>query len=167
MYQHGTGEYLSKQDLHSVQGLIKGRTNSYNPSNRELKNDSKNIQNNFHNAAMLQKVTLNRNFNNNSARKQDGNLNTFDDRRSTASSVNMMQFGSSKGNKSAGHKNYLQNMLINRMTKRFPDVDEGTRRQIEAEVSLFISSEYVTKESMRQLEQKIARNFNPAFASAQ
>ena len=81
--------------------------------------------------------------------------NDFDDRRSNVSTTtSMMQFGSIKGKKGAvGHKNYLKNMLINRLLKKFPDQDsERLMRVVEGEVNVFIQSEYVTKESMRQLE---------------
>ena len=44
-------------------------------------------------------------------------------------------------------------MLINRLLKKFPDQDsERLMRVVEGEVNVFIQSEYVTKESMRQLE---------------
>ena len=49
-----------------------------------------------------------------------------------------------------GHKNYLKNMLINRLLKKFPDQDsEHLMGVVESEVNVFIATEYVTKESMR------------------
>ena len=89
----------------------------------------------------------------------------MDDRRSQTSSKINMQFGT--GKTSAGHKEYLKNMLINRMMKRFPVADTATRQTVESEVNLFIASEYVTKESMKQLEQRVARKLNPNNMSAQ
>ena len=89
----------------------------------------------------------------------------MDERRSQTSSKVNMQFGT--GKTSAGHKEYLKNMLINRMMKRFPVADTATRQTVESEVNLFIASEYVTKESMKQLEQRVARKLNPNNMSAQ
>ena len=111
---------------------------------------------------MLQRVSLNRQFNNQSAQKGD-RTTMFDDRQSNISmSSSMMQFGAVKGKTAAGHKNYLRNMLINRLIKKFPDQkSEQLRMVVEDQVNVFIASEYVTKESIRQLEQQVSRKLNP------
>jgi hypothetical protein len=43
-------------------------------------------------------------------------------------------------------------MLISKLQKKFPAADPKVKITIESEVKLFCSSEYVTKESMKQLE---------------
>ena len=49
-------------------------------------------------------------------------------------------------------------MLINRLTKKFPDQGSQLLNQAaEDEVNSFIASEYVTKDSMKQLEQRVSR----------
>lgn len=92
-----------------------------------------------------------------------------DDRKSNISTTtSMMQFGAQKGKSATGHKTYLKNMLINRLVKKYPDQDNGDLlRILEGEVNVFIASEYVTKESMRQLEQKVARKLYPQLNSTQ
>lgn len=82
------------------------------------------------------------------------------DRRSSSGTVN--QFGTIrlKQGSSAGHKDYLKNMLVSRLQKKFPRQDNATTTTIDAEVNLFCQSEYVTKESMKQLELRVSRKLN-------
>ena len=120
--------------------------------------------------SMLQNVSLNRQFNNTSSKKgqsydvQAQSVTLDHDRRSQTSSKVNMQFGSSRAG-AAGHKEYLRNMLINKLLKKFPDADYLMKSTIESEVNLFISSEYVTKESMKQLEARVARKLNLNYTS--
>ena len=60
-----------------------------------------------------------------------------------------------------GHKDYLKKMLINRLQKKFPQADDQTNQIIISEVNIFLNNEYVTKESMKKLDQKVARRLNP------
>ena len=48
-------------------------------------------------------------------------------------------------------------MLISKLLKKFPSSDPKVKNTIESEVKLFCSSEYVTKETMKMLEQRISR----------
>ena len=83
-----------------------------------------------------------------------------DDRRSSSSTIN--QFGSIKiKGAGAGHKDYLKNMLLGRLLKKFPTPSKQTVQLVEDEVAAFCASEYITKESMKQLESRVARKLNP------
>ena len=92
-----------------------------------------------------------------SDRKKQMPQTSFDDRRSSSSTIN--QFGSIKmeRGKASGHKDYLKNMLVNRLLKKYPGCDNITKGTIEQEVQIFCANEYVTKESMKQLEQRVTR----------
>ena len=46
-------------------------------------------------------------------------------------------------------------MLVSRLQKKFPQRDTETVELLESEVAQFCASEYVSKESMRQLEVRI------------
>ena len=65
--------------------------------------------------------------------------------------INQNQFGAIRGAKN-GHKDYLKNMLVNRLLKKFPG--SGACQQIvEAEVQTFCETEFVSKDGMKRLEQ--------------
>ena len=52
----------------------------------------------------------------------------------------------------ANHKGYLKNMLVSRLMKKLPSITEAQKRLIESEVQIFVNREYLTKDTMRQLE---------------
>ena len=57
-------------------------------------------------------------------------------------------------------------MLVSKLKKTFPAPDMPTQRLIESEVMIFCSNEYVTKESMKKLESRIARKLNQPLSEA-
>ena len=48
-------------------------------------------------------------------------------------------------------------MLVNRLMKKVPNLDESQKRLVDSEVAMFINHEYLTRETMKQLENKIVR----------
>ena len=86
------------------------------------------------------------------------------DRRASSSSSTINQFGSVRTQGRAGHKDYLHNMLVNRLSKKFNVLDSQTLQTIKGEVTVFCQNEYVTKESMKHLEQRVARKLNQSLA---
>lgn len=55
-------------------------------------------------------------------------------------------------------------MLVSRLLKKFPSRDAETVALIDAEVVKFCASEYISKESMKQLEARINRQLYPNTA---
>ena len=57
------------------------------------------------------------------------------------------------------HKNYLQTMLVNKFEKKFGS-DLEVKRLIESEILAMTKIGFVTKESIKALENRITRRLN-------